>query len=142
MRLLRQLSRRKLRTTLTILGITIGIWALVVFSSMANKINQIVAGGSEYFTGKILVSDASNLAVGAGLTPMNIDVADQIRQIPGVAAAEAEIQLILDPEANAFGGAQTIIGAVAGSDEGERSEERRVGKECMVQCRSRWSPYH
>ena len=25
---------------------------------------------------------------------------------------------------------------------GRRSEERRVGKECMVQCRSRWSPYH
>ena len=25
---------------------------------------------------------------------------------------------------------------------GVRSEERRVGKECMVQCRSRWSPYH
>ena len=24
----------------------------------------------------------------------------------------------------------------------ERSEERRVGKECKSQCRSRWSPYH
>ena len=24
----------------------------------------------------------------------------------------------------------------------ERSEERRVGKECTVLCRSRWSPYH
>ena len=23
-----------------------------------------------------------------------------------------------------------------------RSEERRVGKECMEGCRSRWSPYH
>ena len=23
-----------------------------------------------------------------------------------------------------------------------RSEERRVGKECTEQCRSRWSPYH
>ena len=23
-----------------------------------------------------------------------------------------------------------------------RSEERRVGKECLRQCRSRWSPYH
>ena len=23
-----------------------------------------------------------------------------------------------------------------------RSEERRVGKECMPACRSRWSPYH
>src|SRR3546814_908592 len=26
--------------------------------------------------------------------------------------------------------------------EGERSEERRVGKECVSTCRSRWSPYH
>ena len=25
---------------------------------------------------------------------------------------------------------------------GERSEERRVGKECQSTCRSRWSPYH
>ena len=23
-----------------------------------------------------------------------------------------------------------------------RSEERRVGKECLLECRSRWSPYH
>src|SRR3546814_21007477 len=25
---------------------------------------------------------------------------------------------------------------------GERSEEHRVGKECVSTCRSRWSPYH
>src|SRR3546814_12022232 len=25
---------------------------------------------------------------------------------------------------------------------GYRSEERRVGKECVSTCRSRWSPYH
>ena len=25
---------------------------------------------------------------------------------------------------------------------GGRSEERRVGKECRLTCRSRWSPYH
>ena len=25
---------------------------------------------------------------------------------------------------------------------GLRSEERRVGKECSLTCRSRWSPYH
>ena len=25
---------------------------------------------------------------------------------------------------------------------GVRSEERRVGKECLRLCRSRWSPYH
>src|SRR3546814_16774918 len=27
-------------------------------------------------------------------------------------------------------------------DAQERSEERRVGKECVSTCRSRWSPYH
>src|SRR5213082_2513663 len=27
-------------------------------------------------------------------------------------------------------------------DGGTRSEERRVGKECLTQCRSRWPPYH
>ena len=32
-----------------------------------------------------------------------------------------------------------IIDAVAGR---RRSEERRVGKECWITCRSRWSPYH
>ena len=29
-----------------------------------------------------------------------------------------------------------------GSDSVNRSEERRVGKECLRLCRSRWSPYH
>ena len=29
-----------------------------------------------------------------------------------------------------------------GDDHEERSEERRVGKECRMPCRSRWSPYH
>src|SRR3546814_6674604 len=29
-----------------------------------------------------------------------------------------------------------------GSRSSTRSEERRVGKECVSTCRSRWSPYH
>src|SRR3546814_6017273 len=32
--------------------------------------------------------------------------------------------------------------ADASSSESDRSEERRVGKECVSTCRSRWSPYH
>src|SRR3546814_14030913 len=35
-------------------------------------------------------------------------------------------------------GANTYTGATTLS----RSEERRVGKECVSTCRSRWSPYH
>src|SRR3546814_14774863 len=30
----------------------------------------------------------------------------------------------------------------AGGSPSPRSEERRVGKECVSTCRSRWSPYH
>src|SRR3546814_14706444 len=31
---------------------------------------------------------------------------------------------------------------LAGLPSSVRSEERRVGKECVSTCRSRWSPYH
>src|SRR5213596_4093120 len=34
------------------------------------------------------------------------------------------------------------FGADTPSPRTRRSEERRVGKECTVLCRSRWSPYH
>src|SRR3546814_3055944 len=33
-------------------------------------------------------------------------------------------------------------GETAGTTLQRRSEERRVGKECVSTCRSRWSPYH
>src|SRR3546814_11570002 len=34
------------------------------------------------------------------------------------------------------------LGIVATGQAVQRSEERRVGKECVSTCRSRWSPYH
>src|SRR3546814_6521099 len=34
-----------------------------------------------------------------------------------------------------------VVSRVEAVPEG-RSEERRVGKECVSTCRSRWSPYH
>ncbi len=52
MRVLRELSRRKLRTSLTVIGITIGIWALVVFSSMASQMNSLVGMGSDFYADK------------------------------------------------------------------------------------------
>ena len=40
------------------------------------------------------------------------------------------------------GGAQLDLDKAALDTAVQRSEERRVGKECTIQCRSRWSPYH
>src|SRR3546814_13194560 len=39
-------------------------------------------------------------------------------------------------------GADHCIDYVATDFRDARSEERRVGKECVSTCRSRWSPYH
>src|SRR3546814_11265950 len=35
-----------------------------------------------------------------------------------------------------------VGGVAVGLRDAKRSEERRVGKECVSTCRSRWSPYH
>lgn len=121
MRLLRNLGRRKLRTTLTVLGITIGIWALVVFSSMANKINALVDGGSQYYADKIIVTDASNLGGSFGIAPMDIAIADQIRGFDGVAAVDPQVHMLFDEQLDAsaaIGVPKMISGAVAGADEG------------------------
>src|SRR3546814_13468737 len=45
-----------------------------------------------------------------------------------------------------FGRLRAAIHQIAEKDQGDarrsaRSEERRVGKECVSTCRSRWSPY-
>ena len=82
MQLLRNLGRRKLRTALTILGITIGIWALVVFGSMANKINALVDGGSQFYDGKVTVS-ARGAGMGFG-SPMAIATGRPIAALDGV----------------------------------------------------------
>ena len=101
--MLRSLARRKLRTSLTILGIAVGIWTLIVMSAMANKLTAIVDVGSTYFDNKIMVSDVTNPAFGYGLTPMTASVADQIAQIDGVAVAAPRVQFLLDPDDSGSG---------------------------------------
>src|SRR3546814_17820291 len=57
----------------------------------------------------------------------NTDLAEKIAAEQGITKADA----------------RKIVDAVfAGIGEAARSEERRVGKECVSTCRSRWSPYH
>jgi putative ABC transport system permease protein len=120
MKLLRNLTRRKLRTGLTVSGITIGIWALVVFSSMANKINSVVDGGSDFFGGKVVVIDASSAAMGGA--PISTSVADEIAGMDGVALAAPRISMVFDPDAGMqMGNAESIV-ASAPTDEYEELE--------------------
>src|SRR3546814_8800406 len=66
-------------------------------------------------------------------------VADDGDQLVGL---EAGLDVDLDAAAleDVDGGGAQLVGN-ENLDHG-RSEERRVGKECVSTCRSRWSPYH
>ena len=115
MRILRELSRRKLRTSLTITGITIGIWALVVFSSLANQINGLVGMGSEYFADKIVVTDG----VAFGSSPMRLDDVEIIAGLDGVGAVQPKVEIPWDPDpAIGFGAPEFLVGTIPGADAG------------------------
>ena len=117
MRPLRNLARSRLRTVLTITGITVGIWALVVFGSMANKINALIDGGTTYYSTKVVVSDASGGQLGTA--PMSIGTLDAIRRLPEAAVAFAEVSGLLDPtQTTGFGVPQSYAGSDAGADQG------------------------
>src|SRR3546814_10327708 len=70
--------------------------------------------------------------------------------LPICAAADDPSAIYFNPAAmTQLPGIQTSVGGIAlmasahQANRGTyRSEERRVGKECVSTCRSRWSPYH
>jgi putative ABC transport system permease protein len=123
MRYLRNLGRRKARTTLTVLGIAIGIWALVVFGSMANKINALVDGGSTYYEGKLSLSDSSGSMGGFSAAPMSLRTADLVRGVDGVDVVVPAIMMLMDDQASGvtMGVPPMINGNVAGADEGRET---------------------
>jgi putative ABC transport system permease protein len=124
MRLLRNLARRRLRTGLTIAGITIGIWALVLFSSMANKINTMVAGDSRYYADKITVSGD---ALALGDTPMSIDLAAQLRSVDGVDVVAPMVTMLSGEQATIrLGPPDQILASPIGADEGRETIARQV----------------
>ena len=123
MEYLRDLARRKVRTTLTVLGITIGIWALVVFGSMANKISALVDGGSSYYADKLEVTDAAGSLGGFSSAPMSLATADRLRAVDGVDAVLPAVMLLMDetPAAVNMGVPPMITGSVYGADEGREN---------------------
>src|SRR3546814_18262225 len=71
---------------------------------------------------------SSDLPFGAGIDRNDVPArGGKLHRLAAGRGAEVEHR-------PAFAGAQQSCG--------QRSEERRVGKECVSTCRSRWSPYH
>jgi putative ABC transport system permease protein len=101
MRLARNVFRRKLRAFLTIFGITIGVFTLVVMGGMAEKISLLVGGGTRYYADKVMVSDASSSNAFPD-APLSMAPVPEIEAVDGVARASAGISMLFDEESNAF----------------------------------------
>jgi len=111
MRILRNVFRRRLRAFLTIFGITIGVFALVVMGSMAEKINLLIDGGTRYYSDKVIVNDASTGMGEITTTPISVGRVQEIEGVEGVARASAGIYMLLDEEGGmSMGVPQGIIG--------------------------------
>ena len=58
MSILRDILRRKGRSALTVGGIAIGIFALVVLGALSENLNVYIERASAYFEDKLMVMDA------------------------------------------------------------------------------------
>ncbi|TMC38660.1 MAG: ABC transporter permease [Chloroflexi bacterium] len=83
MEILRNITRHKLRSFLTISGIVIGVLALTTMGALAENFNALIDGGVKYFGSSIQVGPPDGQA--ANLLPMS--KIDEIKNVEGVQAA-------------------------------------------------------
>ncbi len=96
MEILRNLWRRKLRTTLTVTGIVMGIFALTTMGSLAEHFNVLLGGGITYYGRSVQVADANGAGMlGGGY--MSLATLNQVRQVPGVRAAFPTVMTLAKP---------------------------------------------
>ena len=86
--------------------------------------------GKSYKTSNIAVAIATALAVSGAVAPAQVSAKSSTEAIIGT-GADAII---------GTGKGKHARNAIIGT--GARSDERRVGKESHITCRSRWSRYH
>ena len=110
---LRNIFRRKLRTGLTVFGITIGIFALVVLGAMAEKINVLVDGAERFLSDRISIGDkgSSHPFASSSTELVPVEFADRVAQVTGVACVETSINMLLkEGEEFSFGMPKIIQG--------------------------------
>lgn len=93
--ILKNMWRRKTRTMLTIFGIAIGILALVVMGSIAEKLNLLVDGGTAYYKDKVIVSAKGN---SFSIMPIPLSKMAEIKKVSGVKAVFGEAYATLDQD--------------------------------------------
>ena len=92
MEIARNVFRHKLRSSLTVLGILIGVLALTTMGALAEHFNALLDGGVTYFSGSIAVGAPDGQA-----SILPISKIDEIKQVEGVQAAFPGYQFTAKP---------------------------------------------
>lgn len=103
--ILKNFSQRKLRTGLTIFGIALGIFAVMVMGGMSEHFSMTVERSISLTADKIRVLPDVGL-FGASL---NASKANEVKRIPGISDAYGLLQVPLDPDSLGFTG-DVVIG--------------------------------
>src|SRR3546814_20065720 len=113
---------------------------MVASHRLIAKMPTLAAMAYKYSAGQPFLYPDNDLSYTGNFLRMTFGVpAEEYVVDPVVEAAMDKIFILhADHEQNA----STSTVRLAGSSGATRSEERRVGKECVSTCRSRWSPYH
>src|SRR3546814_11082682 len=97
-----------------------------------------------YTLAALVIAGALAPAAAPAYTPEETTRLEALFQAAVDAGAGTELKdatVIAEGGIIVHGDAACEISKILNGDE-VRSEERRVGKECVSTCRSRWSPYH
>jgi ABC-type antimicrobial peptide transport system permease subunit len=108
MEIVRNLSRHKLRSSLTISGIVICALALTTTGALVENFNALLDGGVQYYGASVQVGPP----VGQAASLLPLTKIDEIRKVPGVAAAFPTYDFPAKPgavSAVSFGIPDTII---------------------------------
>jgi len=106
--ILRNIARHKLRSTLTITGIVIGVLALTTMGALAENFNALIDGGVKYFGSNVQVGPPD----GQSTFLLPLSKIDEIKRVDGVAAAFPGYSFPLKPGAApsfSFGVPDTIV---------------------------------
>src|SRR6266542_1863868 len=96
--ILRNITRHKLRSLLTISGIVIGILALTTMGALANNFNALLEGGAKYYAGYVPVGDASSNGVTSGAV-LPITKQSELEAVPEVEKVFPTITVAAKPGA-------------------------------------------
>src|SRR3546814_16910829 len=116
----------------------------VAVANKSDDVARMALGGLK--AGNVTQSALTVTALAAHGNPKTpkgkaVDSINGLRYAKGGEAARNCFKAIfeIDDNVKAYGEAVPAIGEAV---DAYRSEERRVGKECVSTCSSRWSPYH